>query len=147
MPPTYIRKTLFHGGTNRAKLPNRYMMERAWAAGFFDGEGSTHVGQYSPRKRREPVCYARLSIGQAGEHAKKILERFKVATRGHGKFYGPKPPNKHQKLYQYTYVVTNFQQIIDTLQYMWPWLSKAKREQATFIIRKHVDSRLPNEKD
>ena len=61
------------------------MSERAWAAGFFDGEGSVYHYTYSCRKYRYPRITA--TIGQCH---KAPLIRFQKAV-GVGTIAGPYP--------------------------------------------------------
>ena len=140
-------RTLFHGKINRAKMPRRESHEKAWAAGFFDGEGSTHVAWVKARKDKDPLCYVQLSIGQAGPLGGKILSRFGEAISNLGKLYGPYKPMKHQTLQRWCYEVNGLEKILTALWYLWPWLSDVKRQQATLNIRKHIECRLPDKKN
>ena len=59
----------------------------AWAAGFFDGEGSTIA--YFPNKKSR---YLRLqaSVPQSGDgEVPEVLHRFRAAMLGMGKIVGP----------------------------------------------------------
>lgn len=62
--------------------------ELAWAAGFFDGEGST--GTYSKVGRRGSI---HMTVGQ--DHL-ELLERFHRAVLGIGSIYGPYKNSKQR---------------------------------------------------
>lgn len=91
-------------------------IERAWAAGFWDGEGHASVSKDGSTSFQ--VQQTELSI----------LERFQRIV-GCGKIYGPyEKPHKTQKPYWqlcFTSVGAG-QQVFDCLQ---PYLYKTKREQ------------------
>ena len=93
-------------------------VEIAWAAGFFDGEGSTSLDKSKPR----------VAIGQKD---RQVLDRFKTAV-GYGKVYGPyvyvNPPRT------FFYYVVRRQQAEDVIACLWPFLSQIKREQATAVF-------------
>ena len=65
--------------------------ERAWAAGFFDGEGSVGFSPYSSGGRK----YHRPSV-QVSQNHRAPLDRFQAAVGGIGKVYGPYGPYKNQ---------------------------------------------------
>jgi hypothetical protein len=67
------------------------LAERAWAAGFFDGEG-TAVSNAVSGKSDDPAreIQAKLDIAQAyGKHGRANLERFQAAVGGVGSITGP----------------------------------------------------------
>ncbi len=98
--------------------------ELAWAAGFFDGEGSTTVQRRDKeRKSDRPV----MSIQQTGTGEE--LFRFLKAVDD-GKIYGPykrKNP-KHKPFYQY--MLIGFNRVLPVIEKLWPFLCSDKREQA-----------------
>jgi len=100
--------------------------ELAWAAGFFDGEGS--IVLLTPSKVR-PARLAktlRLTITQAADPF--VLHRFDRATGGFGLIYGPIPRGEHKP--QWTYNLHRFEHVQAVIAAMWHWLSPTKREQA-----------------
>ena len=95
--------------------------ELAWAAGLFDGEGSTSIsgGQ------------VRISIVQCGDP--HVLHRFKSAV-GPGIVYGPyrrSLPHKDRFQFQ-THAFETSQAVIAML---WRWLSPPKKRQAAAALR------------
>lgn len=95
-------------------------LELSWAAGFFDGEGST--GSYSYRYQRRP----RLQINVSQNH-RAVLDRFHDAV-GVGSVTGPHKQNSGNPRWQ-------FQAYNDTaelvLRRLWRYLGYEKRRQAT----------------
>jgi hypothetical protein len=89
------------------------MIELAWAAGFFDGEGSVYfTGKYIT-----------LAITQAD---RRPLDRFRAAL-DLGTVRGPYRLEK-SPYFVYTAGVYEIQPVIEKL---WPLLSEPKREQIT----------------
>ena len=99
----HVRKTIASGDVAAIEET----VERAWAAGFFDGEGNAREdvlpddplwGVDLEPKIKSPS----LSIKQAyGEPGRANLERFQNATGGAGKIRGPlKTPTKPQCVWQ-----------------------------------------------
>lgn len=93
--------------------------ERAWAAGFIDGEGSFGIQN---QERRKPLIY--LSAGQAD---RRVLDRLQ-AVLGVGKVYGPYKPRKKGHSEYYYYRVTG-EKVEAAAEIVWPYLSPVKREQ------------------
>lgn len=92
--------------------------EWAWAAGFFDGEGSTTLTQNSPR----------VTISQ---HHPEVLERFRAAV-GIGKVYGPYKKGATGKFF-WGYAVCGKPTVV-LLGEIWPWLGTLKKEQAVTVL-------------
>jgi hypothetical protein len=63
--------------------------ELAWAAGFFDGEGSTTTGKHV-NARGITKFYIRMTMEQAGDNPDppQVLTRFRAAVKG-GTIHGP----------------------------------------------------------
>lgn len=98
--------------------PNRE--ELAWAAGFFDGEGSTFA---DPRPR--------LGVSQNDLF---VLERFRDAIgmgtiSVHDKVYGRAKKPVHQLR------VNGWRAVQAAIAMLWPWLSPIKKAQATKVLR------------
>jgi hypothetical protein len=107
--------------------------ELAWAAGFFDGEGT--VGGYC--KDGEVRINFVLKVYQT---ERSTLERFKAAVWGLGTVYGPYF-RKDRKAYHkpsYHYGVTGHRNVQAVVAMLWPFLSAPKKEQ----VRKALQ-RLP----
>lgn len=95
--------------------------ELAWAAGFFDGEGSTVIHRHG---RDMPSIG--LSISQSTGPA--LLLRFQRAAGGLGLVAGPYATKGGLPVHQFrTYGFTKVQAIVAML---WPWLGDVKRAQA-----------------
>lgn len=105
--------------------------ELAWAAGFFDGEGST--GSY-PNKPGGPP-YPRVQIKQSD---REVLDRFHSAV-GVGHVLGPYPPRGAlERLPTWSYAAygaKNTQHICDLL---WPFLSSSKQAQFRDALMQRV---------
>lgn len=94
--------------------------ERAWAAGFFDGEGTTS----NEFTRSYPTI--KLVVVQV---ERELLERFNDAIGQLGTLYGPYPRGDNQPISHV--VVTGFERTQMTLALLWPYLSAPKKVQAT----------------
>src|SRR5262245_57487345 len=94
----------------------------AWAAGFFDGEGNTHLTKQG---------YIVMKVGQTDD-ARECLLRFQAAVHGLGRIYGPYSNNgKNQSRRPYhVWEVAKFETAQAVVAMLWPWLSGPKRRQA-----------------
>jgi hypothetical protein len=103
----------------------------AWAAGFFDGEGSTYVVVQHGR-----YAYLNMTVSQVD---REPLDRF-VELLG-GRVNGPyvKGPQRSE-LYQWT--LTGLPNTLRALHALWPYLTMAKRQQAVRAVRKLGPTRL-----
>jgi len=90
--------------------------EIAWCAGLFDGEGCTSV----LKAQRDKYAYVRMSISQK---TPEVLERFQK-TVGHGKIY------KAETREMYSLDIYKHEDVADTLNQLWPFLSEVKKKQA-----------------
>lgn len=90
-------------------------LELAWAAGFFDGEGSS-VRKNATGTNRAQV---HLSINQKD---RRVLDRFVVAV-GHGRVWA-----SHTRE-MFTMAVYGEGPVIDVMTKLWPYLDEMKREQ------------------
>lgn len=115
-------------------------IELAWAAGFFDGEGTTckTKGSY-----RSGSVATRLSVPQKGI---VCLIRFQKALGGLGKIY----PRACQVS---LFAIAKLEDVDKALTLLWPYLSTPKQEQAikagfTFgVIRQAKVGRPTGSKD
>ena len=109
--------------------------ELAWAAGFFDGEGSTTL---TAGKRRRDYPTPKVSMAQTG--SREELDRFVVAV-GAGKVRGPwlQPYNDKPRWFYQTTRAADAQAVIARL---WPFLCSRKREQAADVLTRWKISAL-----
>lgn len=100
--------------------------ERAWAAGFFDGEGNTcFVSQGRNRKL----------VVQVAQTDRRTLDRFRAAVGDLGTVYGPydRKEANHSPVWRFDARSSVYSQQI--LALLWDYLSEVKREQATRAIQ------------
>lgn len=105
-------------------------IELAWAAGFFDGEGSTNVS------RTNSGWYIRINIQQ---NDREVLDRFRSAIGGLGNIRGP-VQYKYNKNPWYSYSLTG-SKAHQVLNLLFPYLSSVKRNQiitTLLIIRENA---------
>lgn len=97
--------------------------ERAWAAGFFDGEGCVSP-HFDRRPGRTPAL--QLSIEQ---NDPRPLERFAMAVgySGHANCRKTIRPPANKPMYR---IAMGHAATVCALEAMWPYLSDPKREQA-----------------
>ena len=93
--------------------------ELAWAAGFFDGEGHTRG---KPGANNTKCCEL-----QVGQKTTECLSRLMKAVGGVGTIGGP----YHRKYPVYFWYLTRTSDVDKTLTLLWPYLSSAKKNQAT----------------
>jgi hypothetical protein len=101
----------------------------AWAAGFFDGEGSFMVvrnnGSHSPR----------LTVGQTDP---RPLYRFMAVFNGIGNVRGPYTRAKANHSPIWYYSVDGFEKVQALMAMMWPFLCGPKKRQATEMMSEVV---------
>lgn len=105
-------------------------VELAWAAGFFDGEGSTYVHG----KKKHP----KISITQAPDPDSRppaVLHRFYRAVGEIGSVEGPYREKTGELKWFYTAHGAEMVQAVVAL--IWEWLGTIKRRQATTALRAH----------
>ena len=93
----------------------------AWAAGFFDGEGTTFAKSDRDRPGYHQLC---VSVPQAGTSTPLVLERFRTAMFGMGRI---DPPSKSGA---YLWRARGFVDAQQTVIVLWPYLGEVKRRQA-----------------
>src|ERR1700687_802810 len=101
--------------------------ELAWAAGFFDGEGSTilHRDASRPGYLRLEVC-----VPQAGHDAvPSVLVRYQRAVGGLGRIVGPERDDL------YKWLSCGRLEAMAVVALLWDQLGQAKRRQANNAIR------------
>ena len=102
--------------------------ELAWAAGFFDGEGTIY--QRSRRSQKE----WNIEVAQKD---RRPLDRF-VSAVGHGKVIN-RNGRGHTKPH-FMYVCYKMNDREDVLNALWPYLSEPKKEQALKVVTGHGGS-------
>lgn len=108
-------------------------IELAWAAGFFDGEGNTHLRKPSKGTKTGTTSVPMLSVGQAEP---STLQRFLGAV-GIGAIDGPmRPRNNNRPLW--TYRVHGFERTQAVVVRLWPYLSSPKRNQAKDVLIRYL---------
>jgi hypothetical protein len=100
--------------------------ELAWAAGFFDGEGSTIARSYASRPLYRQL---NVTVPQSGhDGVPLVLVRFQKVMSGMGRISGPEADS----LYMLRYGAREEVRLV--LALMWPYLGEVKRTQATRAI-------------
>ncbi len=112
-------------------IPNRE--ELAWAAGFYDGEGSFHSAPGKVSKAGSYKLYVTANISQATEEGRNRLLRFQSAVGGLGHVAGPYDQGK-KPLYQWR--SDKFEEVQAVVALLWFKLSSTKKAQATKVLRK-----------
>ena len=93
--------------------------ELAWAAGFFDGEGSCSL-----RTKQGTRPGMGLQLGQKGD-PQPLLERFQRAVGGIGRIYPPYPGGHGMSVWA-TY---SYPKVCRVMELLWPYLGEVKRAQ------------------
>jgi hypothetical protein len=104
----------------------------AWAAGFFDGEGSTYA---DPRPR--------LSVVQ---NDPEVLLKFAAAIGNIGALGGGDKVYGRAKKPIWHWRVTGWRDVQAVVAMLWPFLTSQKRKQATLVLvadHKRVNRRNP----
>lgn len=98
--------------------------ELAWAAGFFDGEGSTSLSKYRSQPTSPGLA---VSIGQIGREA---LDRFQRAVEGLGRVYEIRTvPGT------YMFRTSKFEHGQAIIGLLWLFLCSVKRDQAARVLQ------------
>ena len=99
-------------------------LERAWAAGFFDGDGWAGAGGGPGRRTRQPAA----RINQAsGSGLPEVLSRFRAAVGGAGRVGGPQTIDRRLPLDWW--VASSRGDVECVLQAIGPWLCNVKKAQ------------------
>lgn len=104
--------------------------ELAWAAGFFDAEGSFCVNITHPGKYNYIIPMIAISQYSSGE----VLFKFKEVT-GLGNVGGPyRVRTKDNNPEIWNYRVYGYEKVQAILAMLWIWLGSIKREQGEFTL-------------
>ncbi len=99
-------------------------LERAWAAGFFDGDGWAGTGGERGRRTRQPAA----QINQASASGlPEVLSRFRAAVGGAGRVGGPRTLERRIPLYWW--VASSRADVESAFEAIGPWLCDVKRAQ------------------
>lgn len=107
------------------------MTEQAWAAGFFDGEGSLFVRHTAKHKggttgKLYPLLTVEMSIAQV---RREPLDRF-LAAVGVGAIAGPYKPRSQNSQPHFRWSTAGRPSVYSALCRLWPFLCPPKKEQA-----------------
>jgi hypothetical protein len=102
--------------------------ELAWAAGFFDGEGSTTIHKRCKERNRTP-----RPVISIVHNTREQLDRF-CAAIDDGKVYGPYDRKKPNHSPYYHLLVTGYYRVKPALDKLWPYLSIHKKQQAEKVF-------------
>lgn len=113
--------------------------ELAWAAGFFDGEGTVTCSRTNVRRNAQ----IQLLLPQSGDP--ELLYRFHAAVGFVGKVNGPwvakcNGVEKQPRWALQAYGLGRVQEIIGML---WPWLGEAKKRQYNECIERWAADQRP----
>jgi hypothetical protein len=104
--------------------------ELAWAAGFFDGEGSIMLKAHRVRWREIVMSLTQAEL--------TTLTRFRQAV-GQGRIHGPYVYKQRKPHWRWT--VEGSDRCGDVLEKLWPYLSGPKRQQAEAVVDRWVEYR------
>ncbi len=118
-------------GLDMIRIERTAAEELAWAAGFFDAEGSTYLEKHRTHARYFRVEAAITQASSSG--APPELERFRVATGIAGHMYGPwQQEDANDRIYRWK--VHRLVEVEMLLMRLEPRLGTVKREQARAAI-------------
>lgn len=113
---------------------------RAWAAGLFDGEGSSYL-----LKHRTHPGYqvGELAVTQSSSvGSPDVLRRFALVVRA-GHIAGPFT-QRNATMHVYRWKAGAIKDVERVIAELWPWLGDVKRAQAQRVLDVlHAQSRLP----
>lgn len=118
--PSFIDPSIY------AHLPIPPDTERAWAAGFFDGEGWFGINAKK---------YLRLAVVQT---EMTTLERFQSATGGHGTIYERSKNQPAHWSKGWCYQVNALGDVTHAVNLIWEYLCQPKRDQIAAAYEKRV---------
>lgn len=121
-------------------------LELAWAAGFFDGEGSVFVNRRKSvaKYRANPIRYDITTVGLSiAQVDVRPLQRFIAAIEATQNPTGPyRTKNKNAQPY-YRWAVEGRPSTLRVLEALWPFMSEPKREQSYRVWNELWDLRRP----
>lgn len=96
--------------------------EYAWAAGFFDGEGNTHLGYRVYGNSTVPIPRVMLQVAQVD---RRVLDRFQRIL-GFGKVGGPYAPKTINSKPYYYWRVEGLPYLLEFQDKIGPYLDEVK---------------------
>ena len=120
--------------TGATRDTNEGKLEIAWAAGFYDGEGSISCGS----NNGNPHTRIQLGIGQKNYNGEisDTLKKFKKIV-GCGHIYQKTKTGK--EINQHQFIISKSSDVKLALNLLWQHLSTAKKEQARLAIHLFED--------
>ncbi len=109
---------------------------KAWAAGFFDGEGCTSISRKGRNKQIQ------MYVSQSADTT--LLDKFQQ-TVGIGRVLGPYRPSNPRAKDKYTWHASKLSDTLIVMRMLWPYLGTSKKQQfirAYREIRKYKRSLL-----
>jgi hypothetical protein len=109
--------------------------ELAWAAGFFDGEGTTFVNRHKIKHRNrpgQPVYYINSPAVAVCQVERQPLDRFARIVGGRVPTGPYKPKTKNSRPY-YRWDAMGRPSVVRVLTLLWPYMSEPKRAQAHVV--------------
>lgn len=107
-------------------------IDRAWAAGFFDGEGTISVADTASRRGSLRAKQIKASCNQIDA---EVLYRFRDAV-GVGAVRGPYGKNRRRRPI-YVVTVHGIERVELMYEALWPYLGSVKKEQAITKITEY----------
>jgi hypothetical protein len=101
------------------------IIELAWAAGFFDGEGTCYIAHHAAKAK------PRLAIGQIDDF---VLLRFRSAVGELGTVNGPYIYKKRPKATPHYLYTCNGYMVPIVTNLLWPYLSPVKKIQIQRVL-------------
>jgi hypothetical protein len=101
----------------------------AWAAGLFDGEGSTSI----LKAQRDKYAYVRMNVPQK---YREVLDKFMTVVQV-GKIY------KHNSRDMHSLDIYKQEDVVSALNLLWPHISEIKKKQALRAFDNMEAHRLP----
>jgi len=111
--------------------------ERAWAAGFFDGEGCTSVSHRKAYRGQVARTQLFLVVTQCGPEAPFHLNRFRNAVGQLGWVAAPIKPSTGT-LDQYRWQIGSSSGALQVMRHLWPYLGPTKKRQFIKALRESV---------
>ena len=113
--------------------------ERAWAAGFYDGEGCTasYGIRYKSKKTGAERNYQQPKICVSQKDI-RVLHRQNKAFGNLGSICGTKFKSRCRLNPVHQLQIDGYEKVMTVLGIMWPYLDEIKREQAKAVLLKCV---------